>query len=287
MNGLSAALLVSVLSSTPVMTQDKVTALYPKIFGIKRDGLSGDIRTLPRREPLAALVNENEHYLLYLLTRWIERNEPVLRTLPTTQAEFEASYAGLLQTDPSFNADVMPLVSNFLRTKGVQLAAASKTRAPRVTWSGLTNVAVRFFYPDGVKPDGKLQSHVCVSLNGLRELPARSALTASSVPKSQGMRRDHAVEAFAYAAIMEEMRRPKHGLEAEYLRALKLANALELSSDETTRVQRAQGVVWGLMAQSRALKLTLADGYRRMRPVLAFELTPEGSAAPAKAVAGL
>ncbi|MBX6365676.1 MAG: hypothetical protein IRZ00_17550 [Gemmatimonadetes bacterium] len=118
-------------------------------------------------------------------------------------------------------------------------------------------VAVRFFYPDAVLPDGTIQSHICVGINGLRDFPGERDLT---------------LEAFTYSAVFQDLLHPKFKIEEEYDHVKRQMNDLGLSADPEVRLARAQGFMWGRMMQSRRLRDVLGAEYRRLRDALPFEL---------------
>ncbi len=126
-----------------------------------------------------------------------------------------------------------------------------------VTENELQRLAVRFFYPDAVTEDGKLAGHICVGINGLRDVD---------------WDRDILVEALVYAAIFRALREEKYGLEKEFRAALEAAQNLALSVDEETRITRAQGVVWAVLARSDNIKKLLRESYELREAYVPFQI---------------
>ena len=122
------------------------------------------------------------------------------------------------------------------------------------------NIAARFFYPDGIKDDGTIQAHVCVSINGLIDLqPPRNLV----------------LEAFVHAAVNGEMRNEKSRMREDFVDELEVLSDLDLSSDPKIRLTRVQGALWAHMARSRPLRRVLLGEYDRIGNFLPFVLGEE------------
>lgn len=126
-----------------------------------------------------------------------------------------------------------------------------------VSFQRVIDVAARFFYPDSILPNGRIQSHMCAGINGIVDM--------------QGGR-DPAVEAFAFSALFHELDAPKFYLDGDFGEAARLVNAMDLSSDPTMRLRRAQGAMWALMVRSEKLRQVLLTEYERTRSHLPFRI---------------
>ena len=85
---------------------------------------------------------------------------------------------------------------------------------------------------------------------------------------------DLALEAVAFSAIMRDiMRGDSSRIEVDFAPARKQMNRLDApGAAKEVRLNRAQGMMWAMMSQSRALRdLLVAEG-NRDRVILPFEL---------------
>jgi hypothetical protein len=233
-----------------------------------RYGFALSIDTVNAHGSLGALARANRHYVLYLTlnapstpeamrgggTRAAVR-ERLLRSLSA-----DSAYVDVLVQSVKRHRLAAPRDSAGADRGGSAAAAPRDTSAalPRtVSFQRVLDVAARFFYPDAILPNGRIQSHICVGINGI-------------VDMEQG--RDLAVEAFAYASIFHDLLTPRFHVEADFAEASRLINAMDLSTNPSTRLQRAQGVMWGIMVRSEKLRQVLVAEYERARTYLPFRL---------------
>jgi hypothetical protein len=230
-----------------------------------RYGASFDIDTLTSPDPLRAFAKANGHYILYLTI-----NSPGAAlgqvSLRDSRAAIKARALERLRADTAYLAALAESVERFRRSslphKGTSRLPEPPVRR-QVEMDRLLDVASRFFYPDAILPDGSIQSHVCVGINGMLDMKGG---------------RDASVEAFAYAAIFHDILKPMHRVDDDFGDASRRINALDLGADSTVRLLRAQGLMWGLMRRSEKLRRVLTDEYRRTRHHLPFILSDPAAA---------
>lgn len=264
------AILAVQISGAPNLTVEDVKAEYPQIFSIQRHTygekvyLSFDTDTLPTAHPLAGLVNDKHHFLLYLVEHGAGIEVKDLSAHARDSVELRTYFLERLRNSARFDTLFLPIVDRYLRSRGGDLVGYEPPPRKQVALEDLMRVAVRFFYPDAVLPDGTIQSHICVGINGLRDFPGG---------------RDPLLEAFGYSAIFQDLLRPRFNVEEEYDVVRREMNELGLSTDPEVRLARAQGFMWGRMMQSERLRDVLRAEYRRLRDVLPFELVETKTAA--------
>lgn len=80
-----------------------------------------------------------------------------------------------LLASPRFQKLVMPGVHQALAEAGLTCAdcPGPRTQPPvrPVTVAALVPYAVAFYWPDGIRPDGGVNFHICVGINGLARMP--------------------------------------------------------------------------------------------------------------------
>ena len=266
----TAAATTGPTSSAPTISAAQLKALYPLIFRLERSGTEGryyyslDVDTLPASHPLSAFVRDNHHFLLYIaqhgtrpglrdLMREHQHDWPMLRT----------RYFAALDQDSTFNALVLGTADRYLRVQGGRLLGPFPTTPVRtVSIERIMRTAVRFFYPDAITSAG-IRSHVCVGINGVQDA-------------EDG--RDLIIEAFAYSAIFRDLLRPTHQVTLDFNEAARTMNAMDLAADTTTRLTRAQGVMWALMMRSERLRRVLATESASKREYLPMILTDTAGA---------
>ena len=177
-------------------------------------------------------------------------------------AKLQDEFVHRVIADSQFNAIVLPAIASWLRHSGVKVTNAIQPLAPfTIPIDTALKTAVRFFDPDIVTPTGIL-THVCTHFNEVRNMP----------------RRNIALEAFAFAAIMGDMQRDSTYIEPDFAPARKLMNELDSkTAPDEERINRAQGVMWASMARSVRLRMLLETEAKRNRVILAFRLVDSTS----------
>jgi hypothetical protein len=242
----------------------QLKARYDDIFAFEIKKIDGRtfytmlVKTLPPSDPLAGFVNVHDLFLNYLQVNGAKCGD--LLTDGVSPEEFQAGCLDRMRSSTAIDAALLPALDRYLRGRSGGLEGYQSGPPASITMDELMRVAVRFFYPDTVLPDGSIQAHVCVGLNGMKDLPEPRRL---------------AVEAFAADVILHDMKSPKHPLQDEFSDALQRVIKLGLSSDPEVRLTRVQGALWGSLAQSRRLRRTLRREYDRSRDWLPFVLVKE------------
>jgi hypothetical protein len=139
-----------------------------------------------------------------------------------------------------------------LMIEGVSLEDRSK-----ITISHLQLSAAKFFYPDRVGFDGTILWHVCSGINGYMNAP----------PPREPM-----LEAFAFSVVYDHFTSPNDPISDEFDKAMKEAHNLNISDDNQSRLIRAQGFVFGFMAQDPILAKEIREMYAEKKDWLTFEL---------------
>ena len=162
-----------------------------------------------------------------------------------------------MRTSSEIDAVLLPAIDRYLGIRGGRLDGYESPSPTRIAMRDLVSVAVRFFYPDTILPDGSVWAHICVGLNGLKDMQTPP---------------DLAVEAFAAGAILRDSKAEKHPLQDEFGETLGRILQLDLSSDLEVRLTRIQGALWASLAESRLLRRSLRREYERSRDWLPFVL---------------
>jgi hypothetical protein len=265
---LTASAAITDTTDAPEMTVEEVQATYTDLFTAEVRPLTETVYTVarsvvepPPSHPLSGLVREHGRIPGYLLTHWTGVPDSLLAAVPGDSAAVAAAFQGLLRKDSTFNALFLPVVDRYLNMHGGDLIGFEPPPPASIPYDDFLDIAVRFFYPDAIRPDGTIQSHVCVAINGVREL--------------SGPRRPYA-EALAYVAILNAFfsaspENPSE-LEQNWRETNRLMNSIALGQDPETRLLRAQGLMWGQMAQSDELHRVLQSEYEGSRDVLPLVL---------------
>lgn len=266
--------LLSLVLSGPMAASDTVAvhqiqAEYESVFHILENTYAGDTivggvvvrRRLPEGSVLGEFVRDNPYFLNYLVehSTGIEREFLVAPAaeFPSRKQEFYRR----LRSDQPFNAILLPVLSRYFASQGKVLEGSASLEPPRaVPLQEVQNLAARFFYPDAVQPSGEVVGHICVGINGIKDLERKRDLT---------------LEAFVFGAIFQDLEEPTYGVRQEFKEAMALVNTLGLSSHAETRLTRAQGVVWARMAKREGLRALLLEEYQKRSAYLPFQVIVE------------
>ncbi|HEX8903814.1 MAG TPA: hypothetical protein VF771_03175 [Longimicrobiaceae bacterium] len=266
----TAALAALALAAAPADTAPSVVSI-PRLAHVEEvkapnyAAFTLVLDTLPSGDVLAPLFNRNERYFKYLAQH--APTPGFLALVGERRWEIgplRAVYDSLLRHDSAYNAAITATAGRYLASRGKSLAGYDPARPlPVVSMDEVVRVAVRFFYPDVIQPDGTILTHVCVNLNGVRDLrgPHHPAL-----------------EAFLFDAIFQATD-PGMPLEAEWKRIGAEMNRAGLSGDTTVLLGRAQGFFWSRMEPSPVLRQTIRAEYERRRDFLPFVIAPDSAMA--------
>jgi hypothetical protein len=245
-----------------------ITKAYSTIVGVAAVAPPGDDSVLvlkvdspPAGSLLSGFFRDHALWFGYLVTNGRSFDVPGLNSAKggnVAAARLQQDLLRQLVVDSGFNALVVPAIAAYLNAAGVPVRHALLKPATRsIPIDTAMRVATRFFYPDILTPKGIL-THVCTRINAVRELPNH----------------DLALEALAFSAIMRDiMREDSSRIEVDFGPARHQMNRLDApGTSEEVRLNRAQGMMWAMMSQSRALRDLLLAEANRDRVILPFEL---------------
>jgi hypothetical protein len=136
----------------------------------------------------------------------------------------------------------------------------------KYTTGELMMVAARFFYCDGVRKDSTITSHICITLNGLKDAAFSKDYTL--------------LEAFCFEAIFENLRttddKPNIFVEnfKSYIREAEQTKKASLTNLDDYLAQVRQ-YCFSRMESDVSLRQTLLDYYTRNRNSLPFTIITE------------
>jgi hypothetical protein len=241
-------------------TRQDLARELPSVLRIDstRYGFSVDLDTTRATGPLGTRARANGHFVLYVVQNALGK-EARVRIFSGKTQDVRRRLLAELTADSASVRILTESAGRYQSITATQGTAGRPLAAPvqAVTFRRAMDIAARFFYPDAVLPNGTIQSHVCVGINGVADM--------------QGGR-DLALEGFVYAAIFHDLLKPKFYVTADFDAASRLINAMDLSAEPATRLQRAQGVMWGAMMQSERLRQVVAVEYRQAQSYLPFRI---------------
>lgn len=245
-----------------------ITRAYATIVGVEAVAPPGDDSVLvlkvdspPPGSLLSGFFRDNALWFGYLATNGRSFDVPGLNSANGGKVEAARLQRDLLRglvADSQFNALVVPAIAAYLNASGIPVRHALLRSSRRVVpIDTAMRIATRFFYPDILTPTGIL-THVCTRINAVRELPNH----------------DPALEALAFSAIMRDiMKGDSSRLEIDFAPARRLMNRLDVPGPpKEVRLERARGMMWAMMSQSRQLRDLLVAEAGRERVILPFEV---------------
>ena len=221
----------------------------------------------PAGHLLSSFFRDHELWFTYLVQNGRGFQLPGLDGPPTpgaakpgreSAAVLQTQFVRRLVADSQFNGLVIPAIVGHLRASGVRVASALRSpgRKPIVLDLAMPAV-VRFFYPNLLIND-RIATHICTVFNAVRELPSRNL----------------ALEALAFSAINRDIELGDSSrIEEDFGPARKLMSSLDTPGPEELRLQRAQGVMWGVIFDSKQLRAVLLADALRQADVLPFEFS--------------
>lgn len=135
-----------------------------------------------------------------------------------------------------------------LTAKLDEFALRSYGKLPKdtVLFEEIVDVAVKFFSLKGINDEGQYEGKICVGINGITEtMEQRKAF----------------IEAFAFAAILNDIKNQKPNLSNEFSKESKELYDLNLGINKEDRLLRAQGAVYMAMKNNNRLNAILASYY--------------------------
>lgn len=243
---------------------------FPAVEGKRYMGWTVD--TLPAGHPSAPFVRDAKLVLTYLIDNapgLVAPREPIIAA--DTSAHREAFFASLRRSSAT-RALIDDMHARYTASRIPKRRSTDEGRsgpgAPPARYVALDDwmrIAVRFFYPDQVRPDGSISGHVCVGANGLAD---------------QRGGRDLLLEALAFSAIKGVARDGADDPRPDFIGLLQTASSLKLSESADRTLNCAQGIAWAGMMRSDRLRRTLLAEYERVRDFVPMRLMV-GADAPA------
>jgi hypothetical protein len=259
---LIAALACSDLALGGSLSLDQIKGVYIDIFALKKvtdgEGFWWNLEVVPPTDTgrLAAFVKENSFFLDYLLKNGTSFSLKDVLSGGGDEEEVKARFRRLLCDDPRFDSLLLPTLTRWLSNCGDSLDEEGYSRlvTRHILLSEVVSLAVRFFYPDASTSQG-FQMHICLGLNGFADYAGS---------------RDLAVEAFTFSAIFRNLTGEKQDVIDDVGKCSQALGSLKLSSDSTVAVHRAQGAMWAMMSQSKALRAAILKEYDRTKSYMPF-----------------
>lgn len=212
----------------------------------------------PAGSLLEHFVAEHASVVTYLLRYGVGYDETRVLAGTSDSGSAAARLRAALHQDARFNRLFLPLALGYLAKRGTPVSPwPMEHPKPRVALAAAQRLAARFFYPDEVDSAGVLTGAICTTNNGLQDVEQPRNLM---------------VEAFLFGLIRQRIREPASPILAAYDRAMRAANQLGLSTDPAVRVARAQGLMWGVMAEDPALREAIVSEYARSKEWLPFTI---------------
>jgi hypothetical protein len=249
----------------PSYTKEEIRSEYEKVVKLERTPYKGVDYFMVKIDTLATSIvtpffRENAHLVEYLQMQHYQVVYEYHKRM-----KLAGNYKDIVQ-DSAQLAMIMferylPMISNDLNAKGSKIDNYEPWKKPEITLDRLAGNAAKFFYPDSVHPDGRIQSHICIGFNGFKDLTdVRSVM----------------MEAFCWSVIQPQvMAQESTPMMEDFSKATKLAGELQLSGEPETKLKRYQGVVWGQMSQSKVLRDLLLQEYEKKKHLLTFTLKQE------------
>lgn len=259
---LIAALICSDLALGGSLSLDQIKGVYRDIFVLKKvtydDQVGWNFEVVPPTDTgrLAAFVKENQFFLDYLLKHGTSFTLKDVLSGGGDEKEASSRFSRLLYDDPRFDSLLLPTLTRWLDNSGDSLGEKGYSRLVKrhILLSEVVSLAVRFFYPDASTGEG-FQIHICVGLNGFADYAGS---------------RDLAVEALIFSAIFRNLIYEMQDVMNDVGKCSQALSGLKLSSDSTVAVHRAQGAMWAMMSQSKALRAAILKEYNRTKSYMPF-----------------
>ncbi|MHB1313034.1 MAG: hypothetical protein ACYC3L_13545 [Gemmatimonadaceae bacterium] len=244
-----------------------VQAHYADMFRLDTVSLGGKtgytLAVTPDAAPAwaAAFLREHKGLVAYVVMHGPTfRVDSVAGGAPSPAVR-QARYAEALRRDQTFNATFLPMLARYLRAHGGVLTGMSDVAIDSLSMRVYVRTAVRFFDPY-LDADGTFGgTHICQAVNGVLEIRPAPPL---------------ALQALAYVTVGAEAQ-PTTGrwrFGKDFQTAQRLIGRLALGDNPPVLLERARGVMWGVMAASDSLSVVLREGYALHAEVLPFTLVP-------------
>ena len=212
----------------------------------------------PENTLLSSFARDNARVIEYLAINYSALKDEYLFWHPQDSSRFSPLVASDSQWRNLYFERLSQLMGRYLKSQNhIEVLGLQFKDRPKLAISQLQTYAAKFFYPDSIRPDGSIQTHICVGFNGFRDATRARNLM---------------LEAVAYSVINEHVMIPRDPLLHVLDSGLEMCSLLNLSSDNNVKLLRAQGVVWAVAAQNAYLRSILQQMYDAKKDWLTFEL---------------
>lgn len=197
----------------------------------------------------AEYINKHRLFWDYLVVNF---SEPLEENTFSPNKEIslsQDSFLSMMVSDTIFS----PLVERY----SSQVVKRNSTK-DTISMDEVLNIAVKFFSIEKITPKGEYSARICVGLN--------------SIKNTEDIRMPF-VEAFAFHAIMKNLRNEQYDVYNYFIDSIRSIYKLNLGIDKDERLLRAQGALFIQMLQSDKLMKLLEDEYEQNKDVLPFVLS--------------
>ena len=165
--------------------------------------------------------------------------------------ELKAEYLRLLIRDSTLSTNVLTMM-HAIDAKGVGQPKAQFSKAQ------FFEVASRFFLIDSISPKGKIQTHICIGINGQQELENTSQF--------------HLLAAFCYEAIFTDFDKEVSVIDEVFKTHRQELSKIISKDKKRNRISFYQQVLFQKMASDAVFQEALLKHYELNRDNLAFEV---------------
>jgi hypothetical protein len=165
--------------------------------------------------------------------------------------ELKAEYLRILIQDSTLSTNVLTMM------RAIDASGVGQPKAP-FSKAQFFEVASRFFLIDSISPKGKIQTHVCIGINGQQEL-ANSA-------------QFHLLAAFCYEAIFTDFDKEVSVIDEVFEIHRQELSEIILKDKKRNRISFYQQVLFQKMASDAVFHDALLKYYELNRDNLAFEI---------------
>ena len=171
--------------------------------------------------------------------------------------KLDSLFYSQIKSDEQFNQALLPSIYKYLSEKGITVESSQFGSAEQiVSINELMKLGIRFFFPDNVE-ENNIKAHICVGLNGIKDYTNRNC----------------ALEAFVFSAIFNNVvNEDRFGVYKKYREILNELSLLNLSTDDNTTIQRAQGAMWYELYKYKPFKKVFQSEYDRIGRWMNFKL---------------
>jgi hypothetical protein len=179
-----------------------------------------------------------------------EARKKLFGLYPDTLA-LKAEYLRLLFMDSTLSSNLLAMMHAIdQKGEGQQKTQFSKEE--------LFTVASRFFLIDSISPKGKIQTHICIGINGQQELENSTQF--------------HLLAAFCYEAIFTDFEKQSSPIDSVFEFHRKEMSDIILKDKKRNRISFYQQLLFQKMASNAVFQEALLEYYESHRGDLPFEI---------------